>query len=157
MSRNVLETPLGLLFIEVDGHPTDYSIVQLNKCDKRFCVDGRYRVTLFLPTRQTDVTIKCGIKYNESLSIRKCAESGENLSLVSFYYDGLKLSIGTEDDIKYKKCDLTDYGLTITLKKNFALNSLIFGVSWVTIRNPDTDDIYTWFAADPTIDDLILS
>lgn len=152
MEVNMIKTPIGTIDILINGKSNYYSSIELDNRGKNFFVDGRYKIIVDIPfNNDQDIVIECKLSEFTGDNVKGCIEPGEELALISFYRDNIKLSIGTEDEIKNIECSYIDYGLKVTLSKEIHLQKVIFGIAWVFMRNREIEDIYTWFAADPTL------
>lgn len=77
-------------------------------------------------------------------------EPGEDLALLSFMIDNMKLSIGVQGDIPGILYDYLNDRLRIRLTKYASIMKLDINIAWITMDNIEKEKIYTWFAADPT-------
>ena len=145
----MLKTPLGIITTLINGAQTNYRIEKLRTTEKRFSVDARYKLTVDIPPTITGNVVECKLVCAHGLDIRGHVESGEDLAMLSFYRDKIKLSIGAEDSQNIL-CEYLDYGIKATFNSPAPAN-IDFGVAWVLMKNKDTEDIYTWLAADPAL------
>jgi hypothetical protein len=152
MEANMLKTPIGFIDILINGKSNDYESIELANKEKNFSVDGRYKVIVDIPINQDQgVVIECKLVEFTGDNAMGCIESGERLALISFYRDNIKLSIGVEDEISNAMCCYIDYGVKVILSEEVHLQQVIFGIAWVSMNDREKEDIYTWFAADPTL------
>jgi hypothetical protein len=152
MEANMLKTPIGFIDVLINGKSNDYKSMKLVNKEKNFSVDGRHKVIVDLPVNQDqDIVIECKLAEFAGDNAMGCIESGERLALISFYQDNIKLSIGVEDEISNVMCCYIDYGVKVILSKEVHLKQVIFGIAWVSMKDREKEDIYTWFAADPTL------
>lgn len=143
---------MGDIDIIVNGTSFEYSIIKLPNAQKQFLVDKRFKIIVKkLPLSDTDITVECKIINFKGDNVKGYVESGEGLNLVSFYRKKLKLSIGIEDQINNVYCECIEYGLKITVFKQSFLKQLVFGIAWLSMHDEEKEEIYTWFAADPTL------
>lgn len=87
-------------------------------------------------------------RHKEGHKVTSFPETGENLALISFYWEKNKLSIGTTGDIAGVKYSYLDNAINLSMQQNPV--QIIFYVAWMEMVNPEKEDIYTWFAADPS-------
>ncbi len=148
----MLKTPIGIIDVLINGKSNYYKSIELINSVKNFSVDGRYKVIVDIPINKVhDLVIECKLFEFTGDNAKGYIESGERLALISFYRDNIKLSIGVEDETNNVKCSYIDYGLKVILSKEAHLQQIIFGIAWVSMRDKEVEDIYTWFAADPTL------
>lgn len=124
-------------------------IIELINQGKNYVVDKRYKLVVDIDPMKKNY-VNC-ILTKEADDIKVFCESGQSLELISFYYYNEKLSIGTEGDIKGIKYNYLKNGIELIISEYTNINQIIFGVAWVNIKDSETEDIYTWFAADPTL------
>lgn len=155
MGECMLKTELGNIIITINGQILDYTPIKLANKVKSFIVDGRYQVIVdnVLVSESEETIIDCILKDNETRGLSGYAESGENLALISFLYNNIKLSIGVEGDISGVYYEYMNDRLRVKLTKSASLNSITFFIAWLTMINTEQEEIYTWFAADPTLKD----
>lgn len=149
----MLETGMGTINIRVNGENFQYTPIKLPNAQKQFLVDGRFKIVvdnLSFFTNDT-IIVECEVINFPCVNVKGYIESGERLALVSFYYGNLKLSIGVEDEIPAVHCEYVDCGLKVTISKQACLQQIVFGIAWVSMQDEEKEDIYTWFAADPTL------
>jgi len=152
MEVNMLKTPIGTLDILLNGERSDYIFTKLNTCERNFSVEGRYKVIVNIPiSRSQDIAIECKLIDFVGDNAKGNIESGEKLALISFYHDNIKLSVGTEDEIKGVSSSYIDYGLKVIISKTAIIQHIAFGLAWIDMKDREIEDIYTWFAADPTL------
>jgi len=147
----MLKTSLGTIEILINGQKRAYKSTKLKNKGKQFSVDGRYKLTVDIPLDCDDIVVECVLADYADNDSRNGRDSGERLALTSFYHENTKLSIGAEDEIPYTYCDYADCGLRIKISKQAGLRRLIFGIAWIKMQDIAKEDIYTWFAADPTL------
>lgn len=148
----MLETGMGAIDILVNGKSIQYSPIKLSNTQKQFLVDKRFKIIVDnLSSVDDNIVVKCKIINFIGDNAKGCVESGERLALVSFYRGKLKLSIGVENEIPNVRCEYVDFGLKVTVSKQAFLHQIVFGVAWVSMQDEEKEDIYTWFAADPTL------
>lgn len=78
IKKGDIKTELGNIIITINGQLLDYTSIKLANKGKNFTVDGRYQIMV------------------DNILV---SESGEDLALISFLYNNIKLSIGVEGDI----------------------------------------------------------
>lgn len=148
----MIKTPIGIINILVNGEKSNYELRELTKVGKNFLVDERFEVIVDIPQNANkDTMIECKITDSYVNNIKRIVESGEQLVLISLYSDNLKLSIGTEDKTPNIFYTYTNYGLSITVPKDTNMQRIVFRIAWINMHNKAMEDIYTWFAADPTL------
>lgn len=148
----MLQTPIGTIDISINEKSYNYKLVELNNVERNFSVDGRYKVIVDVPPNTAqDIIVECRLTDFIGDNAKGCRESGEQLALISFYNDKIKLSIGVEDEISNVNCSYIDYGLKVNISKEAHLQQIAFGIAWISMKDKETEDIYTWFAADPTL------
>jgi len=157
----MLSTPLGNIRIMIDGEIVDYTAqpVALDKTCKD--IHGRYKIVVnFIPDGHKH-QIMCLIdeyqKTNDDF-----VEPGENLELMSFVKNNIKLSIGMEGDTGYfsdgtRVNDYYDYdndyhdnGVSYQILETTATNQFVFGIAWLVDQRPE-NEVQTWYGADPSI------
>ena len=154
----MLDTPLGIIQIKVDDVITQCDFVEL--CTERtgglglplFKVSGRYKA--IIKTTDFLLPFSCTCEFSAHPEYDDTnVEPGEQLVLKSWYRDNLKISIGTEDDENNDKgfsVECLDDGLRIIANRTYKMNELVFCVAWTYLSDVEKEDIYTWFAADPS-------
>ena len=140
----MIETPLGLVEIEVNQRKISYRSFRLPKKAKSFCVDGRYGVLLEGLEEGTQLWIR--ISFDKSNGTKQNVEPGEQLSLISFETATTKVSIGTTGDIPKVFPQYLDNGLYLDIQQS--IDKLPIVVAWKHIVD-DYDGVDTWLAADP--------
>jgi hypothetical protein len=156
---NSLQSPLGKIKIKVNNIETYYICKELNKIemsinDKNlifFKVDERYALIVDIIDENIKHinSIECFLdKLNDTIS--GYAETGENLELISFELDKIKLSIGVEL-IENATYIYNDNGIKIEFYNINNRNKFVFLLAWDTINDYEKESIYTWFAADPSL------
>lgn len=151
----MLKTELGTIKVLVDGQNCNYHIEELSNTQSNYCVDKRYKLTVPVPTNTSKVVVECALTDFMGDKGRGGVESGQQLALISFYRGNIKLSLGTEDEIPHVHSGYTDYGLNVTIDKEADLKQVVFGVAWIAMKDEEKEDIYTWFAADPTFHSVV--
>ncbi|OTN87624.1 hypothetical protein A5819_000070 [Enterococcus sp. 7E2_DIV0204] len=146
----MLKTPLGNIRLFENNIEKKYSYKSLKVNSKNYLVDKRISITLKITQNLENVKFILDIDENEV--IKSEIESGEDLSLISFFKGNLKLSIGTVGDIPGVNYFYLDNGISLTLNKKANIKELIFYIAWLNMENPEEESIFTWFAADPTLD-----
>jgi len=143
----MIETPIGRIEILIDGKNLNYSEVELVNRHKSFIVDKRYQISV---DDMMESIIDCTLvgRKTENQAI---VETGEDLALISFYEDNLKLSIGAEGDVEGIKYTYLENGIQMEVNKECMKNQLLIKVAWIEMTNLEQEDIYCWFAADPSI------
>lgn len=148
----MLKTELGNIIITINGQILDYEPIKLDNKGKNFTVDGRYQIVVDnILVSEIETIIDCIIDSNKVVSLCGYSESGEDLALISFLYNNIKLSIGVEGDISGVYYEYMNDRLRVKVSKSAALNKLNFFIAWITMNNKEQEEIYTWFAADPTL------
>lgn len=149
----MLKTPLGYINIFVNGKIVRPIANELPSIKKGFIVDKCYQLSLNISLFECEKTIiECVLAANDYLdNLESNIESGEKLEMISFYCKNTKLSIGTEGEIQYINYSYLANGIQIEVSNEFFLKKVVFNVAWLTMTDSDVEDIYTWFAADPTI------
>lgn len=148
----MLKTDIGNIIIAIDGQILDYAPIKLANKGKNFIVDGRYQVIVEnMLFSEGETIIDCIIDNNKMLDLHGYPESGEGLALISFIHNNTKLSIGIEDDIPGVYYQYMNDRLRVNVTKSASLNTFTFFIAWLTMHNKEQEEIYTWFAADPTL------
>lgn len=144
-------TELGEIKILINGKEIKYQYIELIKHSQYFSVENRYKLVCDIPEQQSqNIRIECVVEFKKNIKVISGTETGENLALISFYWGKNKLSIGTKGDIHGVSYDYSDNSINLTMKKN--PGQIIFYVAWLKMVDPEKEDIYTWFAADPAYD-----
>ncbi len=144
-------TDLGELNVLVNGSLVDYELRELKLVGRNFKVNGRVELLVEnLESYGKSVNVECGFKSlkNEQYG---SSESGEQLEMISFYDGDYKLSIGVEDEIDGLAYSLSNCSIVIRVNDTSHISNLKFRVAWIDMKDSKVEDIYTWFAADPTI------
>lgn len=154
-----LSTPLGTIYIEIDGREIAYEYKRIEL--DRTCpdVDGRYLITLNYQPDGNPHIIACRIRgYHPSEEDE--IETGQYLELKSFYSGTIKLSIGMIGDVQYygsRRDNTFDYdngylvdGVTYELLPFTKTQKYKFAIAWLNHCTPE-NDVQTWLAADPII------
>lgn len=128
--------------------------IKLPNEGKNFRVDGRYKIIVNEIKNDKENVIECKIDGKHELPIKSFSESGENLTLISFEYNNTKLSIGTIGDIPDIEQEYLKDGIRIRSKKTAPVNKFVFFVAWIEMNDKEKEEIFTWFAADPTLEGL---
>jgi hypothetical protein len=150
--KKMIKTPIGFVKITINGVKCSYRYEALNNVGKSFAVDGRFSVLLTIPEHRIGFyTIECKIEPYDTLT-QNCQEPGEQLALNSIYQSGFKLSIGTRNSLHGVNCKYIKDGLQLRIAPNAKNQDIKFFIAWLKIDFPDSQDIFTWFAADPTYD-----
>lgn len=149
----MLKTELGNIIISINGQIINYAPIKLANKGKSFTVDGRYQIivdnTLI---SELETIIDCVIDCDKEVALCGYPESGECLALISFMYSNIKLSIGVEGDIPGVYYEYMNDRLRVRVTKSASINKLNFFIAWLTMHNKEQEEIYTWFAADPTLE-----
>jgi len=147
----MLQTPIGKLIILLNGEEIDYKENFLSTEAKSFTVDKRVQIqfTGNVQLGNGDV-IKFLIDMDKELVIKSGAETGEDLQLISFYYQYAKLSIGIEE-IKNMKYVYLENGIALEANVPMKIIEINAIVAWLKMNNADLEDTFTWYAADPTL------
>lgn len=132
----------------LDNSPIMYKIEKLKNETAGFKVDCRYKMDFIINDIKNTHKLRLTFNFLKKESIRVIQETGQDLFVVSFYYRGAKLCVGTVGDIP---------GLTyandndsIELIGKFPTQLCSFYLSYV--RNIDEKtEISSWFAVDPTM------
>lgn len=144
----MLQTPLGMIKIYVDGISIDYEASEM-VFDRPPCkdnpIDGCYRITV--DTKKC-CSINCVIEALES-GLSNTGDSGERYINSEFIKDNVVLTIGMEDENPAFESVRIPLGLQCNIIS--VVDKIIFGVAW-TENYEGIDDVRTWFAADPTIE-----
>lgn len=146
-----LPTPLGPVQIFADGQAIPYRCTALPLQGRRFRVEGRWRLDCLLPDTTAPVEVVCRIAVNETRLVTAWPETGEALALMSFRWGDSKLSIGTEGDLPGVSYCYEKNGMRLRFLNGPVWISLY--LAWLTMTEPDREEIYPWFAADPSSDE----
>lgn len=146
----MINTNIGNIDILVNGHSLDYSWFELPNNGKQFKVDGRIRIVVDNIPDKEETVIDCILQNQNRVPINVYAEPGENLALISFIIKHMKLSIGVQGDIPGVFYDYLDDRLRIRVTENASISRFDIFIAWITMDNIEKEEIYTWFAADPT-------
>ena len=151
----MLNTPFGDISIAVNGKNVKYELLKLDNIEVGnlgtpvFMVDGRYQLRVDIEGASLPVTLTC--EFPEYISYDKInIEAGQSLALKSWYRHNIKISFGTEDEISGTNIEYVERGLKAVINSS-KVKTVVFGVAWVVINDKEKEDIYTWFAADPTL------
>jgi len=147
----LLITDLGEIIVTVDGVTQQLQPLKLKNVEKRYAVDGRYKIIVNLGEASANVSIACTLSNHPFINLTRIIESGERLALISFYHQKTKLSIGVEEGRPKTVCEYLDNGINITINGNAGIPQIEFYIAWLTMQDEEKEDIFTWFAADPTL------
>lgn len=145
----MIKSPVGEIVIMRNGEMVDYISVPLKKSGKNYTVDERYKIELEIQEAGGNI-VECILAMDEA-EFQGYSESGEELEMISFQQGDIKLSIGTKGDISGYSYEYEPDRLRLKINEKTSINRIVFYVAWIT-KYSDSNDIYTWFAADPTID-----
>jgi hypothetical protein len=153
-----LQSPIGKIKIKVNNVETKYFLKEYPKLEMYkvegyenhiyFKVDARY--AMIVKTINGKIgninSFECFIEDIENNYVNP--ETGENLELISFELDKIKLSIGAEyfEEAEYI---YNNDGIKIEFKNEYIQKYFTFMVAWHSIFDYEKENIYTWFAADP--------
>ena len=143
----MLITDLGEIIVTVDGVTQQLQPLKLKNVEKRYAVDGRYKIIVNLGEASANVSIACTLVNQPFIDLTRVIESGERLALISFYHQKTKLSIGVEEGRPKTVCEYLDNGIN----GNAGIPQIEFYIAWLTMQDEEKEDIFTWFAADPTL------
>ena len=134
----MLDTPFGTVRVFINDIETAYTFKPLPIMNHHFPdIDGRYKIIV---NGYTEIsTIRCIIPTYTKMAH---PETGESLEAVSFYQNGLKLTLGIQADFEKQSGKLLSNGLEITT--NEPVNFIVCWINDVTKEN----DHQTWFGAD---------
>ena len=166
-----LVTPLGRIYILIDGEKTPYIAKEGQKIE-HLCPNllGRYQIEIQVTPDDNKHVLACIIDCCQE--IKRDIESGERLECQSFYNDDrVKLSIGLLGECwGYSRGELininNDYDIEylengmayITLEET-KTDKFTFGISWIddvgfndTLTSENQKrDTETWFGSDPEL------
>lgn len=144
-------TDLGEIKILINEKEVRYDCIELSNHNKHFQVKKRYKLICDIPASlKEDIRVQCLIILNEKVKAISGPETGENLALISFYWNNSKLSIGTKGDIVGVQYNYFEDAMELKMREN--LKQVVFYVAWIDMVNKEKEEIYTWFAADPAYD-----
>lgn len=147
----MLQTPIGKLKILLNEEEIDYKEKFLVTEAKSFTVDKRAQIQFAQSIQLSDGNvIKFIIEKDTGLAINPCVETGEDLQLISFYYQDFKLSIGMEE-LKNIKYVYLENGIQLEVRISMKLEEINAIVAWLKMQDADLEDTFTWYAADPTL------
>ena len=151
MIKEMLKTPIGAIDILVNNANASISMAELEKTDRRFRVDGRYQVNIDVNNTGNSAWIDCLL--NNKNQIAGGIESGEGMEMISFQCNEVKLSIGTISGLPGIKYCYLNNGIRLEFDSNIGAQErqIQFFIAWLKINNPEREQIFTWFAADPTL------
>ncbi|HHV98674.1 MAG TPA: hypothetical protein GXX36_03730 [Clostridiaceae bacterium] len=102
-----------------------------------------------IPDKEETV-IDCILQSQHREHLIVLSEPGEDLALISFMLNKMKLSIGLQGDIPGFIYDYLNDRLRIRVTKNASILKFDIFIAWLSMDNIEKEEIYTWFAADPT-------
>ncbi len=147
----MIKTNIGNIGILMNGQNLDNSLFELPNKENQFKVDGRFRIRVDnIPDKEKSV-IDCILQNQNSEHINVYAEPGEELALISFLINNMKLSIGVQGDMHGVFYDYLNDRLRIRITENASISRLDIFIAWITMDNIEKEEIYTWIAADPTL------
>lgn len=144
----MLSTPIGNFKIIVDENEIHYTERELVKKAKTFSVDRRVEIEIQKESDDPQKgVVMCMIDNVNNLPLTPCKETGEDLQIISFYYQNFKLSIGIKEiaETEYK---YLDNGIQVKFSN---LRDLKIYIAWLEMKDIELEDVFTWFAADPTL------
>ena len=151
----MIETILGEIEITINDKKVDYRYSRLSNKEKNFEVDGRYKIIIDLEqisgNEDKDNVVAAKLIKTSDNNIKECVESGERLAMLSFYSDNKKVSIGAEDERPGVLCTYDNSSVKVLISPKATIFQVTFGIAWITWRECERQEIYTWFAADPTM------
>lgn len=146
----MFQTPIGTLSIFINGKSSDFPLLELPNKANSFVVDKRYQIELDLKSFENqDIIIECILK--SDFNIKSVTETGEALALISFYHNNTKLSIGFNGDICNVDYEYLADRIRITIPRHVSLQQIKCNIAWLTMHNVEQEEVFTWFAADPTL------
>lgn len=145
----MIKTNIGNVNILINGHNLDCSMYELSNKGNLFNVDGRFRIEVDNIPDKEETVIDCILENQKSEPINVYAESGEDLALISFMINNMKLSIGVQGDIPGVIYDYLDDRLRIKVTEKASISRFDIFIAWITMDNIEKEEVYTWFAADP--------
>lgn len=144
----------GTASLFVNGKPAQCTIKNLPCRTEQFCVKGRVCLSCSIPksVHSEETSIKCRVRFHGASDVEPCAETGEDLALVSYYLHNYKISVGTLGDQKDTRYLYTSDGLEIITK--CTISRVEFYIAWLEMSEnkveKERQEIYTWLAADPS-------
>lgn len=147
----MLRTNIGNVDILIDGQNFDYGLLELPNKGDQYEVDGRFKIVVDNILDKEETVIDCILQNKKGEPFNVIAEPGEGLVLVSFMINNMKLSIGVQGDIPGVFYDYLNDSLRIRITKNATISRLDIYIAWITMENIEKEELYTWFAADPTL------
>lgn len=147
----MIRTNLGNVNILVNGQNFNYCSFELPNKGKQYEVDGRFKIVIENILDKEDTVIDCILQNQRDVPFNVYAEPGEDLELISFMVNNMKLSIGVQGNIPGVYYDYLNDRLRIRITKNATIPRLDMYIAWITMDDIEKEEIYTWFAADPTL------
>jgi len=148
----MLHTKLGNILVTVDGNMVDYETIELTNEEKNFKVDQRYKLSVkvahMIGKKQI---VECILDNIKNYVLECYPETGEGLAMISCYYKNVKLSIGTLGDIVGVQYEYLKDRIRLHISNDLEVKKVVFYIAWLTMEDMKKEDIYTWFAADPTL------
>jgi len=148
----MIKTNIGNVDILINGQSFNYIPIKLPNVGKQYKVDGRYKVVVDKIAAKDETEIECILQNQNTLPLKVNIEPGEDLALLSFMINNMKLSIGVQGDITGVLYDYLNDRLRIRLTKYALITKLDINIAWITMDDIEKEKIYTWFAADPTLE-----
>ena len=143
----MLETPLGKIYILVDGVAVDFEAKPFNYIKppvKDKPIAGCYRIHI---PAENHHSIQCVLELaNEKVEVS--GSSGERYLCREFSESTVMLAIGMEDENPAFESVRVKYGMEYRI--NDKVEEVVFGSAWATDYE-GIDDVRVWFAADPTV------
>ena len=162
--KGVLVTPLGKVFLLLDGYPIEYNAIELKPSIHFPDVNGRYKIEFCYSNDNTEHSISCLINLDElgeKSNAETYPERGERFEALSFLSDDIKVTIGAYGEepgyVKGVLCRDHDFdydvsylpnGLTYEIYPSTKSNTFVFGVSWIFPRTNENDH-QPLFGAEP--------
>ena len=144
----------GTAILFVNGRPAQCTVKALPCHTEQFCVKGRVCLSCGIPknVNSKETSIKCRVLFHGASEVESCAETGEELALVSYYLHNYKISVGKLGDQKDTRYLYTSDSLEIITK--CTISRVEFYIAWLEMSEnkveKERQEIYTWLAAAPS-------
>ena len=153
----MLQTPFGKFTISINGQNTKFEAIELPYTEQGlyehiFIVDGRYRIDINLEAfKDQDIIIEGILDVSAIDDIESGPSTGQHLAQITFWRNDSMLSVGFVGDIPHVTYEYLKDRVRINIPQRVALTQMLCNVAWLDMKNPEMEDHFTWFAADPTM------
>jgi len=148
----MIKTLLGNIVARMDNENIKCDVIKIDNDIRCPNVDGRYKIVISYHNDGFAHRLSCIL---DCVDVEINLESGEGLEAISFYKNGVKLTIGVECEFTddNQNCDFggtyLNNGIEINILPTTRTTKFVFGIAWINNVTDETD-VQTWFGADPS-------